>query len=715
MAALSDLTVKMDVDSAKFRAEISNAAKSVTDFGKTIESMKTALKGALALGGIYEAGKAIADLVGNASEAADKMNDFSLRTGIAVETLSRLSYAAKMSGSDTDELAVGLKKFAKYTTEAAAGSKAQAEVFRDMGIQAKGADGAIKPMEQLIGEVAEKFAGYRDGAEKTALAIALFGKAGDKLIPMLNEGKDGLEKLTREADKLGITLSTKTARAAADFEDNLDKLKMASKNLGRELFASLAPALQQITDDLVDAKEESAGDNSFAESLATGLKVVATVAAGVAFTIHWIVEESIRLGKVAVALATTNFDQSGVRMGKGSRGSKGKGYQDTSAFSEQLREINAEEDAALQKYGDFIEKLWNGKAAVSPYISEKAIVYGLQGRGLGDLKTAPKVKDPTQQTATGSDPIMALQKAVAAQEKALIEQALPALDKYEQEARSAFEAGGELAEAFDKATHGTQEQALAAYRLRDAMIAMGKGRDQMLDTVRKENAQRQESIVLLERLKEAEQEHKEQIAAAKQIMDAVATPTEKYIARMRELQKVYATGKLPLDQFNRATKQTAKEYKDATEEMSESTRAFAGAFESVLSEHLFDGFKKGMSGFFSDLVNGFKRVVAQMIAHMIAMKTAMWVTTGSPYGASLPVVAGGSGPPIPGFAPGLPSEITAPTPSASGGFVAPDRTAVARTASPTVVRHDHRFDDRMQRTTFEQALERHIANVRATR
>lgn len=66
-----------------------------------------------------------------------------------------------------------------------------------------------------------------DGADKSALAMKVFGKSGMELIPLLNEGSDGITKLTDRARELGLVFDEQAGRNADAFNDGLDELKGA--------------------------------------------------------------------------------------------------------------------------------------------------------------------------------------------------------------------------------------------------------------------------------------------------------------------------------------------------------------------------------------------------------------------------------------------------------------------------------------------------------
>jgi uncharacterized protein YukE len=80
---------------------------------------------------------------------------------------------------------------------------------RDGGLQ-------LRPMEDILADVADKFQKMPDGAQKTALAIELFGRSGRLLVPLLNEGKDGVQHLMEEFARLGVTLTGVQTKAGIE-------------------------------------------------------------------------------------------------------------------------------------------------------------------------------------------------------------------------------------------------------------------------------------------------------------------------------------------------------------------------------------------------------------------------------------------------------------------------------------------------------------------
>jgi hypothetical protein len=62
-------------------------------------------------------------------------------------------------------------------------------------------------------QAADGFAHMPDGVEKTRLAIALFGRSGKDMIPMLNLGSQAIRDMMDAADRLGVTISAQTSES----------------------------------------------------------------------------------------------------------------------------------------------------------------------------------------------------------------------------------------------------------------------------------------------------------------------------------------------------------------------------------------------------------------------------------------------------------------------------------------------------------------------
>lgn len=215
------------------------------------------VKGLLAGVGVSLSVAGFAAMIKSAIDAADHLNKLSQKIGISVEALSTLRFAAQLSDVSLETLQKGIKGLSQNITEANTGIGDGAQVFDALGISVKNADGSMKSTEAVLLQVADVFANLEDGAVKTALAVKLFGKSGMDMIPFLNQGAAGINQLTTEAERLGLKLTTETARSAEAFNDNLTALKASSSSLGIALARDFLPELTNITNAMREAANEA--------------------------------------------------------------------------------------------------------------------------------------------------------------------------------------------------------------------------------------------------------------------------------------------------------------------------------------------------------------------------------------------------------------------------------------------------------------------------
>lgn len=184
-------------------------------------------------------------------DGADQLNKASQKYGVAVEQLSALQYAGKLSDVSLEAIGNGLKKLSVNMLDTAAGTGEAREAFKALNIEVKNADGSLKSSDEVFAAVADRFAGMEDGAGKTALAVRLFGKAGADLIPLLNQGSRGLASMKEEAEALGVIVGGDLARKSEEFNDNLTRLKESAGAFGISLANTVLPPLNNFVSQLI--------------------------------------------------------------------------------------------------------------------------------------------------------------------------------------------------------------------------------------------------------------------------------------------------------------------------------------------------------------------------------------------------------------------------------------------------------------------------------
>jgi len=256
----------------KLAAGLKAAAAKLQSYSRTF-----AAAGGAMLGGAAAIATPLIAAATNFASTGAALDDISQRTGMSVEALSELGYAAEQSGTNLEAIEKASKKLAKTVTDAADGSKSARESFAGLGLS--WAEVAAKSPDDQLEAVADGLAGISDPARRAALAQEVLGKSGTDLIPMLSGGAAGMRQLRDEAKRLGLTVSGDTAAKAAVLDDSLASLGAVVKDAWFEIGSGMAPAITTLSNALRSALVPI---NAFIERNGELLQIAIPVAAGMA-------------------------------------------------------------------------------------------------------------------------------------------------------------------------------------------------------------------------------------------------------------------------------------------------------------------------------------------------------------------------------------------------------------------------------------------------
>ena len=175
------------------------------------------------------------------SAVGDNIDKMSQKIGISAEAYQEWDYVMQRAGTDVDSLKTGMKTLA---TAVESGSDA----FEQLGISQQQLD--MMSQEELLEEVIKGLAGMEEGAERTALATKLLGRAGMDLAPLLNEGTDAIEEQIQMAHDYGMIMSNEAVLASAAFQDSLTTFKGTIEGIKNSIFAEFLPSMTSVMDGL---------------------------------------------------------------------------------------------------------------------------------------------------------------------------------------------------------------------------------------------------------------------------------------------------------------------------------------------------------------------------------------------------------------------------------------------------------------------------------
>lgn len=211
-----------------------------------------------------------------------------------------------------DQFRAGMLKFSGAVADATIqGTQAQ-RIFETIGVSIADAGGKIRPTEQILMDVADKFASWESGAGKANIAMELFGTRNARFIAMLDEGSEGLRRQGDELELVGGVITPEMVKQAQNFNDSLTMLKAGLSGVTR---AAVLEALPAITGIVAEFPKAVTGTNDFK----TALDNLATASKGVGLAMGVMAEavgQSVDHLLTALAVADT-LNNSPLRAGFG--------------------------------------------------------------------------------------------------------------------------------------------------------------------------------------------------------------------------------------------------------------------------------------------------------------------------------------------------------------------------------------------------------------
>lgn len=175
----------------------------------------------------------------------DEVDKMSKRTGVSAETISQMGFALEQSGGKLSDFQTGLKGMANFLQGAERGLSTSMDTLDDLGLTLDDLAG-LSPEESFT-LLADRIAGVSDPTRRAALAMDVFGKAGQNMLPLLNEGPGGIAALRKEADSLGRTITGEQAAKAAELADAWNRVKSVLLGVVVQIGGALAPTITELT------------------------------------------------------------------------------------------------------------------------------------------------------------------------------------------------------------------------------------------------------------------------------------------------------------------------------------------------------------------------------------------------------------------------------------------------------------------------------------
>jgi hypothetical protein len=227
------------------------------------------------------------------TDMGSHLDTLSKETGVSVEALSTLGFAAEATGLSAETLEHSFRHMSREMREAYKGAGAATGTLTVLGLSAAQLK-QLSPDEQFR-RIGVALQGIPDPAIRSALAMKIFGRAGTELLPLFAEGAAGLAKLEARARELGVVFSGPEAKAAKEFRGALLELWAVVKMGVAQVGAALVPELKQVVIWLTSAAQtvvrfvrENRGIILVAAGVAAGIAAVGAALIGLGAVIQFV-------------------------------------------------------------------------------------------------------------------------------------------------------------------------------------------------------------------------------------------------------------------------------------------------------------------------------------------------------------------------------------------------------------------------------------------
>lgn len=188
-------------------------------------------------------------------ESIDPLTDLSAETGVAVESIQTLGYAAEMSGSSSEAMNASFREVTKRLGEfVQTGGGPAKEIIEKLGLSMKDASGKVKTADVVITDLMKSMKGMSN-AEK----MNVLDKMGidQSMLQTLSLSSEELAELVGQASAFGV-VTKEQAESASAFMDSMGRLGFAMKAIQNVVAVGFAPAMTGLIDKFVDFIEVNA-------------------------------------------------------------------------------------------------------------------------------------------------------------------------------------------------------------------------------------------------------------------------------------------------------------------------------------------------------------------------------------------------------------------------------------------------------------------------
>ena len=191
-----------------------------------------------------QAMQALWNIIDESTNAADALLTLSQQTGLAVETLQEMQYAARFVDVEMEMLTKGLARTVMAINEASTAGKDYIEISDDLVVSTVDQNGALLSSEDIFYNVIDAIGQLASATEREVAAQEIFGRSYQDIMPLINAGSGAIKEYGAKAKETGNIIDGITVRALGKLDDKLEEVAATAQSASMRT----AAAMIQITD-----------------------------------------------------------------------------------------------------------------------------------------------------------------------------------------------------------------------------------------------------------------------------------------------------------------------------------------------------------------------------------------------------------------------------------------------------------------------------------
>lgn len=214
-----------DVDVSKFGQQIKefieNPLQSAGNAAKGFLESIGPIGVAVSAIGVATAASAIAvyKLASSFADLYEQQSNNAMRLGVTIRDYSQLAEVSQEAGLAQDSLVVTMKGLSKALADSSEEGKVAKDALDRLGVAGKDVFGAVRPIKDLLFDIADHLGAIHNPAQRAELAIKILGKGGLEVLPLMNAE---LRNQVDELERLGFGWTATEEKIAAATDKMID-------------------------------------------------------------------------------------------------------------------------------------------------------------------------------------------------------------------------------------------------------------------------------------------------------------------------------------------------------------------------------------------------------------------------------------------------------------------------------------------------------------